>query len=325
MERCIVSLLLIGLCVEAAGQNLVPNGSFEEYTQCPDFWSQTERATGWSEFRNSPDYFHSCEPTGQWSVPHNVFGYQIAATGLAYCGMYTWCPGAPNGQEHFGAELLAPLVPGVPLDISFKYVNTTEGYENAGYAVTGFGVLFTMDPYYTTEQSVPLPGRAALFVESVSMDTMEWQFVSGTYTPDSAYRYVVIGGMFPDSLITIDTLNPVAVGNCGYAYIDDVCVTVAGSECLFTDAIQEGTGDGLHVYPNPCTDILHIAASTSLQAQQPLVTIRDIHGRSVVQNEPLRAIPAIVDLRELPLGPLLVSIGGVNGPLKEMLVIHVEP
>ncbi len=320
-------MVLIVLAASEAGacQNLVPNGSFEEYTECPDFWAQTERATGWSAFRNSPDYFNACEPTGYWSVPHNVVGYQLAATGQAYCGMYTWCPGGLVNQEHFGAELLSPLEPGVPVNISFKFVNTANGFiESMGYAVSGFGVLFTMEPYYIVDQ-VPLPDHAALLVDSAYSDTMEWREVSGTFIPDSAYRYIVIGGMFQDALIQIDTIDPAHDFNCAYAYIDDVCVTPYGGECLFSDGIKTGRISGIVIAPNPCGKKLMLIDHNRLGRDDLWLRVADTRGRVFIERLALAGVDGALDMEALPFGPLVVSIGGDSGLLKETLVIHLEP
>lgn len=325
MKRTCALAVVFSCAAFVAAQNLVPNGSFEEYTECPDFWNQTERATGWSAFRNSPDYFNACEPTGYWSVPHNEVGYQLAASGQAYCGMATWCPGGLIHQEHFGAELLSPLVPGVPVDISFKFVNTADGIIGGqGYAVSGFGVLFTMEPYYITDQ-VPLPDHAALYVDSAYSDTMEWREVSGTFIPDSAYRYIVIGGMFQDALIQIDTIDPAYDFTCGYAYIDDVCVTPYGGECLFSDGIPTGRIPGIVIAPNPCGEKLMVIDHDRLGRDDLWLRVADTRGRVFIDRLALARVGGVLDMEALPLGPLVVSIGGDSGLLKETLVIHLQP
>lgn len=49
------------IAFSVGAQNLVPNGDFEDYTQCPDYVSQIDRAVGW--FRpteGTSDYLHAC-------------------------------------------------------------------------------------------------------------------------------------------------------------------------------------------------------------------------------------------------------------------------
>src|SRR5258707_902616 len=74
--RYIVLLLLISSGKMLFSQNLVSNPSFEEYSVCPDLWNQTSRATGWSSFRSSTDYFNTCDGSNVVGVPENFAGYQ---------------------------------------------------------------------------------------------------------------------------------------------------------------------------------------------------------------------------------------------------------
>ena len=56
-----VCLLLCAFSSLNAQQNLVPNGDFEYYSNCPTNLSQTANCTGWAFFTNgTSDYFNSC-------------------------------------------------------------------------------------------------------------------------------------------------------------------------------------------------------------------------------------------------------------------------
>ena len=56
----ILLALVLSLCAEA--QNLVPNPSFEFYTECPDSPGKIEFAYPWKNVRVSCDYYHECAP-----------------------------------------------------------------------------------------------------------------------------------------------------------------------------------------------------------------------------------------------------------------------
>ena len=79
MKHQVTAALLL-IAAYAHGQNLVPNGSFEEYGECPNNGAQIDRAIGWSAFRRSPDYFNSCDEGSVASVPFNFIGEQFAAS-----------------------------------------------------------------------------------------------------------------------------------------------------------------------------------------------------------------------------------------------------
>jgi hypothetical protein len=68
----LIFLVLI-LSTKIRAQNLVPNPSFEEYTECPDNIFQIERAVGWSWLVGKLDYYHECGTNGQ-GIPVNRGG-----------------------------------------------------------------------------------------------------------------------------------------------------------------------------------------------------------------------------------------------------------
>jgi hypothetical protein len=89
--------ILCGLAVlaslPASAVNLVPNPSFETYTQCPTdgLFSPISFAPPWSSpTLASPDYFNACSgPLSGMGVPVNIAGNQSARTGSAYAGFST--------------------------------------------------------------------------------------------------------------------------------------------------------------------------------------------------------------------------------------------
>jgi hypothetical protein len=48
------------LCLNLQAQNLVPNPSFEDHSECPDGPGNIEFAYPWFKTRGSCDYFHEC-------------------------------------------------------------------------------------------------------------------------------------------------------------------------------------------------------------------------------------------------------------------------
>ena len=79
-----------------SAQNLVPNSSFEIFSNCPQGTGKIYLSTNWFQPRkinnasvsqsSSSEYFNSCTSSLAVSVPNNMFGYQNAKTGNAYIG-----------------------------------------------------------------------------------------------------------------------------------------------------------------------------------------------------------------------------------------------
>jgi hypothetical protein len=72
-------------------QNLVPDPSFEIYSNCPQGSNQLDYASSWfNPSLTSPDYFNACDTIGEVSTPYNWWGFQIPRTGAAYAGIIVY-------------------------------------------------------------------------------------------------------------------------------------------------------------------------------------------------------------------------------------------
>lgn len=244
-----------------AGQNLVPNGSFEEYTECPSNFSQIERATGWMPFRVTPDYYNACSTPDSAGVPLNILGYQAAATGAAYAGMWCYFDKYPtNGREYMGIQLSQPLVPGTEYNLSFRTVFASAGSPD-GYLpqfnCSGIGLRFVMAPFLEC-LGCPVPNYSAVHLDHLIADSVSWTLVTGTYVPDSAYAYLVVGNFYDDQTILVDQFDPSGNIDGAYFYVDDVCVTEGPSGCDFNGLFDVGVR-GISLSPNPSLDQLRIS------------------------------------------------------------------
>src|SRR5687767_1200204 len=96
-----------------AGQtNLVPNPSFEQFTNCPATNSQLNYCNSWVNIYGSitPDYFNSCAtvPSGV-SLPSNMMGFQNARTGNGYVGVGVYNSTGSNLREFVSTTLTDSL------------------------------------------------------------------------------------------------------------------------------------------------------------------------------------------------------------------------
>ena len=98
MGKFILLLVCFFAVLRGAGQNLVPNPSFEEYNTCPNINPDIGSSNNWiNPTGYSPDYFNSCDPNANnYSIPENAYGFQFAKSGVAYAGMITYAGGGGN-------------------------------------------------------------------------------------------------------------------------------------------------------------------------------------------------------------------------------------
>lgn len=240
------SLLLLMACCgigKAHGQNLVPNGSFEEYTNCPTSFGQWVNVVGWtSPFTQSADYYNACASGEVCSVPFNTAGYQYPAHGNAYMGLITYAT-LMGGlyREVIATELAEPLQPGVPVYITYKV--SPGGYgsnvnNSATWAAKGPGLIFfTALP--TDWPNYLFPNAAAVEMPGVIADTATWTTISGMYVPDSAYQWLAIANFHENSLSQAQLLDSTAQSDWAYAFVDEVCVSVDPLYCSGGMSVDE--------------------------------------------------------------------------------------
>jgi gliding motility-associated-like protein len=215
-----VLLSLAELCI---GQNLVKNPSFEDYTSCPyTYYARVHDATGWSEFRESPDYANSCAG----SIPYTPGGnYQIPLTGNAYCafiayGVYQ----NGNYREHICGTLCQTLTIGQKYFVS---INVTLG-ENSDGPCNKIGVRLSTVASADPSIFGPLPNSAHVYTNSMISDSVNWVKIKGSFIADSAYNYIVIGNFF-------DEANTTKSGTGAMYLLDDVCVSPDSLTCYASE------------------------------------------------------------------------------------------
>lgn len=226
-------LSFISLSFTLAQQNLVPNGSFEEYSDCPIsnelHNGQFERAIGW--FRptaGTPDYFHRCN-TSTVNVPNNFWGHQEAFHGDGYVGFgaYEWhC----ETYELYGAEYIATkLVEQLKPCYLYSFQMRVNLANYSTYSHTKIGVYVSSE--LISVNTSDLLSREAQIVNEVPLtDTSNWVLISGEFQAKGNEQYLYIG-YFEDMFVS-DTMyvgNPFGIDWClGYYYVDSVSLIEIG-------------------------------------------------------------------------------------------------
>lgn len=220
--------LLICICASCAccpdhkiyaQAELVPNNGFETIAVCPVGFSQFEDfVSTWVDPNTaSPDYMNACANPFPAGVPKNGTGYQSPHSGDAYAGIYTFA--GTLYREFIQVQLVSPLTAGTNYAFSMYVVL----HNKSNTAIDDLGVYFSATAPTAAGTGMlagaPLPQIANPF-GSVISDTLNWTFISGTYTATGGEQYLTIGHLKPDAATTY---QPVPFGSQGaYYYIDDV-------------------------------------------------------------------------------------------------------
>lgn len=240
MRNLLIILLLTILGFSAKAQNLVPNGSFENYSICPTSLGLTGNATPWYAYYASPDYYNACAGSSTISpgVPLNPFGYQYPAHGNAYVGFYAWNTGTTQSREWL-ATAISPMQTGATYEVSLS-----ASLFRAFYATDNLGVFFFDSGAYGSSSLLSISPQIHYSNYGVISDTANWVRLSATFVADSAYDNIVIGGFYTGS--NVNSIN-LSSGTAGYAYyyIDSVVVRWLRMNNIVSDTTL-CPGDSIH-------------------------------------------------------------------------------
>lgn len=237
--------MLVAGCMQLGAQNLVPNPSFEDTTNCcPNDISMMHCCSNWYNCGplSTADFFYRCPMMPL--VPSNPLGFQYPATGNGYSGIFCYCGYYDrNYREYISSQLITPLLANQKYYISFK-VSRSDDTLTIGASSNKIGARFTNS--LCIYDSLAPNNIAHFYSNAIITDTHNWTLISGSFISDSSYQYIVLGNFFNDSSTNTFGAYPFY----SYYYIDDVCVSLDSMSCFQT----ESTYDQLEVFvPNVFT------------------------------------------------------------------------
>ena len=274
MRWWLCALIVLAARATPAG-NLVPNGSFETYTDCPPTFSLwfgpgspkifLIYAVPWTyPTVGTSDYFNACPGPGSYVyVPANLFGNQAARTGSAYAGIHAGVPHPhpppptfgmpdPNYREYVEVPLCSPLIAGESYDVSF-YVSLADF---SSYATSRMGAYLSVGS--TTNNSIAtelgLPAQIENPPGNILADTTGWTLISGTYLAAGGEDHLTIGNFYDDANSAVVPQPPSSTPlPYSYYYIDDVKVLSEpgpgyGQGCEFSIAFESARDGNFEVY-----------------------------------------------------------------------------
>lgn len=197
-------------------QNLVPNPSFENYTELPDNVGQWWKLANWNNVSNdinaaSPDFLHT-NGSGLVQLPNSVFGTITAFEGDAVVNLVSWIDNISNFREYIATQLISPLEVGATYRIAFYASNGIEN-ETGGYGSDGLGVHFSVNPLSQTNYE-PINVTPQIEITGIVYDT-DWVLIEGEFVATEAFEYITIGNFKNDTNTNIDffvnTISPEAL------------------------------------------------------------------------------------------------------------------
>lgn len=228
-------IILIFFCTVSFSQtNLVPNPSFEFYTDCPYGYSLIDydevvfpSVINWMKpTQGTSDYYHTCaDPISGVQPPDSSPGYQIPFSGNAYTGMYTHY-NTYDYREYVQARLTEPLVAGQIYFAGF-YVNAAvvDGFWGCGGISDDIGMYISDTRITDFTSSLHLDVIPQIENEEglYFSDTSNWYLVSGIYESVGGEEWITIGN-FKDKPTTDYLELSASGGTCVYLFVDDAFI-----------------------------------------------------------------------------------------------------
>ncbi len=296
------------------------NPSFEDTINCPIGANELNKCTHWSSYKGSPDYMNSC--SSYMSVPNNWGGYQIAASGNAYCAFATYASTGPNSREFLGSMLSSQLSIGTKYFVSLKVALSVDFSLSTNCATNKIGAMFSTIPY-TIFNPAPITNNPQIFSDSIITDTLNWTRIAGSFIADSSYSYIVLGNFFDDN--NTDTVKLTSnMFDAAYYYLDDICVSTDStytSNYLYssTVSIKEAMNEfNVFIYPNPATNFINIHFPDLNDSYE--LKIYNVLGREVLFKPKINTLHTILDISNIEEGVLFIKILYKNQQLNYKLI-----
>jgi gliding motility-associated-like protein len=274
---CLLVAFIVNFAVTVA-QNLVPNPSFEDYTNCPDDGGNVfpPQPGDWYPYLSNwvsltaAVYFNACNTSTASifcpGVPDNSFGRQEPRTGTGYAGIYTrGMPGALFAwtDKYLQARLSAPLQAGHWYCASF-YVAAAAGpeaehinaFSDRPLAIDRLGAYFshqrpdTGDAAFVDGKWLNLNPQVESPAEVLLDKVGVWEQVIGVFQATGGEEWITLGCFRSDTALKRKLLIPslppwpvddTTTGTACY-YVEDVWVAeISGGDEFYPDYNQDTT------------------------------------------------------------------------------------
>lgn len=217
--------------LENANRNLVKNGEFELYIDCPEARGQFNSLYDWDvPTLGTPDFYHDCsgEDAGSVAVPRNDMGVQRAHSGGGYAGFHAYYNNdavSNNYRSYLRAKLMTPLKPGATYCVKM-FLSVSE---QSVYAVPDIQATFSRDRRnFGTAGPMIAPDKTRLIMlhdTTHLKDPTIWVQLCNFYVAVGKEEYLYIGNMRTDDE-TPKMIGPSYMQDVpeksAYYYIDDV-------------------------------------------------------------------------------------------------------
>lgn len=279
------------------GQNLVPNGDFELFSECPDDLGEFYKVEYWmnSSDTGTPDFFNVCnQDSCSASIPNNYFGNSIPSySGNAYAGVVVgvylnyYDPIVMPAKEYIMVELNETLTSEETYIFTF-HVKRPE------LAIAGNSIQAHLSEVPLENTSWENINIEPNLITTSPITEQDWIKHSVEFISNGTEKYLTIGN-FQDSVTLSQTIEINLLGNnlhCGgvaslfedesilYSLIDKVSIIKKGTS--LTNDLKKS---GYMVLPNPTLNKTFTIASNNEQPKELSYQLFKQDGKVLLNNK----------------------------------------
>lgn len=277
-------------CIESTfGQNIVANGSFEDYSSCPDLWTdwsqaQISKSAGWYiPTLGTTDFFHVCGTNGA-SIPNTMFGYMNPDNIMdsAFAGMETYSANPAAVREYMAYDI-SPLTIGTLYHVTLKIVPSP----NSSLYTDCFGVYFLTSTNVIDRNSQRIIVNPQINYENFGIQSdSTWKMLTGNFIADSAYTKIMVGCFEHTDSVGVIYPYPNLTNPFQYYLYDEICISSNINDCIQTTGILgNANNDGIAIYPNPTNGEININLGNHNSADDGDLIISDVVGNKIYQGK----------------------------------------
>lgn len=214
--------------------NLVPNGSFEDYEGSLRRDEQFDLVRDWGNATDVISDLYTSEIRSRYvKVPDNLYGEQEAADGGGYAGIVAYSYRSKRPRTYITVELKSKLKENTLYCVRYK----ASLAERSLYASNNLGVLLSKKRV-SEKGTMSIDRREALLSEQndIVTETDGWWTFCKRYAASGDEKYLTIGNFSSDANTsnqsrTVDSKYEKGPAVAAYYYIDDVEVrSIAANE-----------------------------------------------------------------------------------------------
>lgn len=224
MKQVALYILVFFLPITLSAQNLIENGSFEEYYACPGgTYRHIDLAKGWFsiiEMGGSTDYYNVCSTNPDHLVPNGTAGFQYSFDGVAHGGfiLIVEPPNGSNWREFVETKLKETLIDDTNYCLQYHLSLANKSM----YAISKFGAVLSNDSLlykdvYFDSVKLSIPNT-----QGIIADTLDWVTIQGEYRANGTENFITIGNFFLESPYNNFSIVNSGGWNWAYYYIDAI-------------------------------------------------------------------------------------------------------